>query len=555
MFSIKRASWFAFLFLLLAPSFLIHARSDQPNIIFILTDDQPYGYLSVTGNPVVKTPNIDELANQGVLFTNAHVTSAICTPSRISILLSQYERKHGVNFNSGTSVAEEAWHNSYPVLLKKAGYYTGWVGKNHAPIGEQGYLSGIMEKSFDYWYAGHGHIRFYPKEAHKIFKEAENDTQIEVVGEGVTDFLDNNEHRFKRAIKFLEKRPTDKPFMLSINLNLPHGAGTSTMEQRESDDKIYKSLFRDIEIPLPKHYLAKADIKQPKLPAWLHHVKDRQTIYNSVDTPAGTRERLIRQYQAMTGIDRMVGKIRQMLAEKQIDDNTVIVFTSDHGLFMGEHGLGGKGLCYEKNTHVPMIIYDPRKRPANNRSDALVSTIDIAPTLLSMAGVSAPDTFQGEDLHPVIYQNKATQRALTFTENLWSTHFGNPRCEAVQDKNWKYIRYYQNNNASAVEKIKIAKHLGMNVNKMLYGVHDPQIATYRSYAEGPLQGEKAVYEELYYIAEDPLEAHNLIDDPKHEAVLNRLKAEWKKSLEYARGSGFPKVNRYTVDIEKGYTSK
>ncbi|SDF24225.1 sulfatase-like hydrolase/transferase [Cellulophaga baltica] len=115
---------------------------ERPNIVFILTDDQSYDLLGCTGNAVVQTPNIDKIAQEGILFTNAHVTSAICTPSRISILLSQYERKHGVNFNSGTSVSDTAWENSYPVILRNSGYYTGWVGKNHAPIGEGGYDSG-----------------------------------------------------------------------------------------------------------------------------------------------------------------------------------------------------------------------------------------------------------------------------------------------------------------------------------------------------------------------------------------------------------------------------
>lgn len=106
-----------FLFLLTT----IVKAQDRPNIVFILTDDQSYDLLGCTGNPVVQTPNIDKIAQEGILFTNAHVTSAICTPSRISILLSQYERKHGVNFNSGTSVSDTAWENSYPVILRNNG--------------------------------------------------------------------------------------------------------------------------------------------------------------------------------------------------------------------------------------------------------------------------------------------------------------------------------------------------------------------------------------------------------------------------------------------------
>jgi len=232
---------------------------DRPNFVFILTDDQSYGYLGCTGNEVVQTPHIDRLAQEGILFDNAHVTSAICTPSRVSILLSQHERRHNVNFNSGTSVAPEAWANSYPVVMRQAGYYTGWIGKNHAPIGRGGYGSGLMEKSFDYWYAGHGHLGFYPKERHEIFKSAREDTQLEVVGEGIDDFLMTNEQKLEGALHFLDARPEDQPFLLSINLNLPHGAGTRAMELRETDDEIYRTLYRDQTIPLPDNYRAKRD--------------------------------------------------------------------------------------------------------------------------------------------------------------------------------------------------------------------------------------------------------------------------------------------------------
>src|SRR5690554_4574285 len=151
---------------------LLAQSSGRPNFIFILTDDQPYDYLGFTGNKVLQTPHLDQLAKDGVFFTNAYVTSAICTPSRVSILLSQYERKHGVNFNSGTSVATEAWEQSYPMVMRRAGYYTGYVGKNHSPVGDGGYESGLMEESFDFWYAGHGHLSFYPKERHRIFSHA-----------------------------------------------------------------------------------------------------------------------------------------------------------------------------------------------------------------------------------------------------------------------------------------------------------------------------------------------------------------------------------------------
>lgn len=533
----------------LSTFFKLAFAQNRPNIIFILTDDQSYGMMGCDGNKIVQTPNLDQLADDGTFFRNAYVSSAICTPSRISILLSQYERKHGVNFNSGTSVADEAWENSYPMIMRRAGYYTGWVGKNHAPIGDGGYGSGVMEQSFDYWYAGHGHLSFYPKERHKIFNDAIATTQVEVINEGINDFIDNNERRLDGAIRFLEERPSDKPFMLSVNFNLPHGAGTSTMKLKDTDDEIYRTLYRDLEIPLPEHYIAKKDIVTAKLPSDLLRAEDRQTGYDYVDNPEDLKERYIRQLQAMTGIDRLIGNLRKKLKHLKLDKNTVIIFTSDHGLFMGEHGLGGKALCYQKTTHVPMIVMDPRlkKKFKGIDNEALVQTIDVAPTILSLADVDMPDSFQGKDLSELLVNKGKSVRDYVYTENLWSTQFGNPRCEAVQNKEWKYIRYYENNTLSASEKIKTAKLLKIPVNKMLYAVHDPDIAEYRGFIEGPLNGEKPVYEELYNLKDDPMEVNNLITNASYNTITEALRAVWKDKITEARGSDAPKVLRYTVD--------
>jgi len=538
-----------FLLLLLVTVLKTHAQ-DRPNFVFILTDDQSYGYMGCTGNPIVQTPNLDGLAADGTLFTNAHITSAICTPSRASILLSQFERKHGINFNSGTSMSPEAWQKSYPMVMRENGYYTGWIGKNHVPIGIGGYQSGMMEQSFDFWYAGHGHLSFYPKERHDIFKNAQVNTQAEIITEGVEAFL-SNEEKLEGALTFVESRPKDQPFMLSVCFNLPHGASTSTMQQRTSDDEIYKSLYRDVDIALPKHYVAKEDINTPKLPPSIHHAEDRQEGYDYVDKPETLKERYIRQLQSMTGIDRMLGKLREKLKEEGLDNNTVIIFTSDHGLFMGQFGLGGKALCYEYTTHVPMIIYDPAIKQKNkvNQSDALVQSIDLAPSIMSRAGIQIPESFQGKDLYPLLTGEKQKVRDYLFTENLWSTQFGNPRCESVQDKEWKYIRYYENKNFSANKKIETARQMGINMTSMLYKVHDPDIVVYRDFVEAPLKGELPVYEELFHLTKDPDETTNLADQPQYQQKLESMRAIWQRAIQKARGEGDPKVLRYTADSE------
>lgn len=539
---------------LLLPLEQVAGQQSKPNFIFILTDDHNYQSLGCTGNPIVKTPQIDRLAREGVLFTNAHITSAICTPSRVSIFLSQFERRHGVNFNSGTSVSPAAWENAYPLLLKKAGYYTGYIGKNHAPVGEGGYESGLMDGSFDYWYAGHGHLRFYPKDHHAIFRGAKSETQVEVMEEGALDFFSDNAYNLEGAMHFLGGRPADQPFCLSLCFNLPHGAGTGTMEQRDSDPEIYKSLYRDQQIPLPDHFIPKTEIKTPKLPPELHHVGDRQDGYNYADEPAAAIERITRRYQAITGIDQMLGKLRERLQELDLHANTVIIFTSDHGLFTGEQGLGGKALCYEQCTHVPLIVYAPfedfRSNQVSNR--ALVQSIDIAPTLLEMAGAPIPASYQGKSLVDLLKGRETEVRDYLFTENLWSTHFGNPRCESVQDHRWKYIRYYENNNLSARQMIRTAREMNMPANAMLYAVHDPGMALYRSFIESPLQGEEPVYEELYDLESDPHELINLANNPDHADLVLELRRVWKVKIEDARGDQKAQVVRYTAESKLEY---
>ncbi len=525
----------------------VSIAQERPNIVFVLTDDQRFEMLGCTGHPVLKTPNIDRLAKDGVLFTNAHVSSAISMPSRTCILTGRSERSHGVNFNSGTALSEEAWMETYPMLLKDGGYYTGYIGKNHTPVGNKGYETHLMDNSFDYWYAGHEHLSFYPKKIHSIFKGAKADTQVEVIEEAMYDFLDPNERNLQGAVHFLNNRPEDQPFFMNICFNLPHGAGTSSMKMLDSDPEIYKSLYRDQELPLPENYIARADIKNPRLPAELLHVEDRQNIYDYVDTPEKLREMNTREMQAVTGIDLLVGKLVKELKDQKLDKNTIIIFSADHGIFNGEYGLGGKSLCYEICTKVPFIVYDPRAKATHGDvRDDLVSSLDIAPTILNYAQIEVPESYQGENLQPLLYDQEDKVRDYIFTENLWSTHFGNPRCESVQDKEWKYIRYYKNENPSANQKIANYKALGLP-NNTIYQTNLTDVAQYRIFADAPLNGEKPVYEELFNLKNDPYEAVNLINANQYADLIEDMREQCDIQVRRARGEGQPRVDIITAD--------
>ncbi len=505
---------------------------ERPNVIFILTDDQRLDSLPIYGNTFVETPHLDALAKESIVFDKASVTSAICTPSRACYFLGQYERRHAVNFNSGNSMSREAWEQSYPMLMKQAGYFTGYVGKNHVPIGEKGYETGLMDESFDFWYAGHGHIKFYSKRHHEIFKSAKADTQVEIVGEATQSFLRGNTF-IAGAKTFLEERPEGQPFCLSICLNVPHNAGTLEMAMLPTDPELYRTRYRDRieEIEFPSTYVAKKDIQSPKLPSKVLHTESRQSIYNYVDTPKTLREQMVRQYQTITGIDLMLGEIREQLENHGLAENTVIIFTSDHGLLLGDHGLGGKSLNYESCLAVPLIIHDPRL-PAERkgaRSQALAQSIDIAPTILELAKASLPETVQGRSLVPVLEGRTDFIRSYAWAENLWSNMFGNPRCESVRTQRFKYIRYFANSRELWLEKLKPEN------KAKLYEVTPKMVSLYKDWAMASISGEQPVYEELFDLENDSTESHNLAEDPAYAEQLRLLRARCQAGVIEARG--------------------
>ena len=167
-----------------------------------------------------------------------------------------------------------------------------------------------------------------------------------------------------------------------------------------------------------------------------------------------------------------------------------------------------------------------------------------------MGGIPIPVSFQGKDLSGILNGTQKEIRKYVFTENLWSTPFGNPRCEAVQTTDWKYIRYYKNDNFPANKLIETGKQLGIPQKDMLYAIHDNGVAVYRNYIESPINGELPVYEELYHLKTDPYELSNVIADKKNAGILTELRNQWAVEIKNARGTEAPKVLRYTNESHK-----
>ncbi len=486
------------------------AGTQYPNIIYILGDDHRQDFTSLEGHDVVQTPNLAALCQEGYYFKNSFCTSPVCTPSRACHYSGLWERAHGINFNSKSSMSLEAWANTFPMILKQHGYQTAWVGKNHVPVGEKAYQGDAMEQTFDYWYGNHNHSFFYPKEnpGHgEIYKNAALDTQVEVFEEGAMNFLDPQKEFIESCSRPLIYRDTTKPFCMCLTFNLPHDCSTDTMELRESDDEMYKSLYRDQldALRIPETYIAKEDITTPRLPAWLYS-GEYIPSYNYVKTIPALKERMVRICQTVTGVDRAVGHLRAKLDELGIADNTIIVFSTDHGIHHGEHGLGGKCFLYEQDLRIPLMIYDPRNKPQNGGKviEEMVAVPDFAPTILALAGVEIPSNMQGTSMLPLLGQT--TQPATPWREELFVEQLMDTqnyaKSEAIRTKDWKYIRYFARTEDPAYEGYRIRN------------TADDYYAFLTESTQMPI-----AYEELYHIAQDANEVHNLVDDADSQAQL------------------------------------
>ncbi|MDF7800129.1 sulfatase-like hydrolase/transferase [Pontiellaceae bacterium B1224] len=482
--------------LIVATSF---AERAKPNVIFIKTDDQRFDSLSMTGHPVTKTPNIDRLAKEGVFFENAFITSPICGPSRANFMTGQWERKNRLGFHyvSKNVMPYEVFDNSWLMRLKAAGYFTGYIGKNHVTVGANKERNRYMQENIDFCYMRSGHLGF-DLHSKQEFQNLKNSSQVEGLYEATEVFMRSGEDRdyfFENAQDsmkdFLHKRNPAQPFCLSINFNLPHEASIGGMGGKESDPEMYKSLYNEVRDrqPMPVGYpnpvsLPMDVFTQDELMGYYQNLNKGKLI-----------EKKTRMSRAVTAIDGFVGKLRDDLEELGVAENTILVFASDHGLMLGEHGLGGKTFLYEESLRIPMIFYSPYF-PAKIQGmvvDELVVGQDLPATILELCGVPVPETYQGQSMVPLIAGKKVEWREEVFCENLF-TDQGYPRMEAVRGTEWKYIRYFSKEN-----------------DRKQY------------LPDASIEGEQPIYEELFNLKDDPKEQNNLAANPEYKNVLDQYR--------------------------------
>lgn len=427
------------------------------NVVVLLADDWRHDTLGCAGHPVLKTPHLDALATGGVRFTHAAVTTSICGVSRASLLTGQWMSRHG---NEAFLMFKTPWAETYPGLLRANGYWVGHVGKWH---------NGTFPKErFDFArsYAG----------THWIKKKDPEPVHVTQLNE--TD-----------ALEFLQKRPKDKPFCLTVAFFAAHAEDNNPKQYLPQPGSM--ELYRDSKIPVPA--LATEEALK-RLPPFLQKPENegRKRWAWRFDTPEKYQEMMKNYYRLCTEVDTTCGKVLAELKRQGVLDNTLVIFTGDNGYFHGERGLADKWYPYEESIRVPLIVRDPRMPAAKGKTNGdFVLNVDLAPTILSAANVAAPKAMQGRDFAPLYRDAKKL------------------------DPPWRDEFFYEHAVITSKERIPASRALVRHDAKY---IHWPDFD----------------YEELFDLKTDPGEQKNLIADPTRAKQLAEMKERFGKLKEQAR---------------------
>ena len=432
-----------FIVFFLINSFTIFSQKNEkrPNFLFILVDDQPYDAVGFSKRyPFLKTPNIDKLANEGVNVKNFFVTQSICSPSRASFLTGTYPHIHGVNQNNKHVDPDWESFSPYSVHLQEAGYETAHIGKIHMAH-KRG--KDHIRPGFDYWFSFIGQGAYFDPKV--------NDNGIETQIEGyITDILT------EKTIDWLvNKRDSNKPF----SLNLWHKA----VHEKHLPAPRHKALYKGENLPEPPYNTHRETFEGK--PEW----QRRKTFgfkWNNNDTiPKTLKEKKwpinkfknMQLLRSLIAVDESLGKVIETLYQLGELDNTVIIYSSDNGYFMGEHTYKDKRLAYENSIRVPMIIRYPKLISQNSDVSEQCLNIDIAPTILDLAGIDKPDYMQGESMLNLISKGKDEnwRKSILFeyyVDDAWP--YAGPDQLAVRTNNFKLVDNFIDNDIDELYDLK-----------------------------------------------------------------------------------------------------
>lgn len=390
------------------------AESSKRNVVLIVGDDHRADFLGCAGHPFLQTPNLDRIAREGVRYTNAVITSAICCASRAGILTGMHPARHRViDFN--TDIRREHWPVTYPQLFRANGYRTGFFGK----YGVNG--NAAPEAAFDVVQKPAYDMLYFPKDN----PSARHADDLHCAA----------------AESFIEAQAAaGQPFCVSLSFQTPHAVDYAEKPYQPAPE--FQSLYSDVVVPLAEDRGAPG---YEILPEFLKDSEGRRRYLHNFGGGERYQESARNYFRSITGMDAYIGRLLSTLERAGVAQNTLVVFVGDNGYFLGERGLEGKWYAYEQSIRVPLLILDPTA-PVESRGttdDRLVNECDIAPTLLDFAGIDIPGAVQGRSI-----RGKKASQAKWRSDCLYHHHFKHPRIprsEGVISSDWKYIRWLDGN--------------------------------------------------------------------------------------------------------------
>ncbi len=394
------------------------AEAAPPNILLIVSDDQRPDTIASLGNSVIRTPNLDRLARRGSAFTRAVSAYPICTPSRAEILSGYCAFRNGVT-NFGRKLKADLV--LLPETLRRAGYRTWYCGKwhNNGKPKDHGYVAtaGLFTSGGGRFWKPTTDYRGHPVTGYKgwIFR-TDDGKLLPELGVGLTP--DTSRHIADAAIAVI-KRSQDAPFFLHVNFTAPHDPLLFPRDRRHHYDPS--------QIPLPANFLPQHPFDHGNL-----HGRDEQLL-PLPRTPELVRADLAAYYAVISDLDEQVGRILDALDQQKLTDNTIIIYTSDHGLAIGSHGLRGKQNMYEHTVGVPFIVAGP-KVPANRRYSQQIYLRDIYPTLCEMTSTPLPHPLDGRSFAKVFDDPTAQTHAFTVA-------YYHDVQRMIRGDRWKLIEY------------------------------------------------------------------------------------------------------------------
>ncbi|MEM1061493.1 MAG: sulfatase [Planctomycetota bacterium] len=451
------------------------ASAGKPrNVVFILTDDHRYDVMGCAGHPFVETPNLDRIANEGVYFEDGVVTTALCSPSRASILTGLYTHKHGV-VDNGTPEPEGT--RFFAETLDNAGYDTAFIGKWH--MGNQG---DGPRPGFDRWVSFKGQGVYYPRPNFRLNVDGERVPLEGYITDELTDY----------AVDWLDGRePGETPFFLYLSHKAVHSDFQPSPRHR--------GRYADVELSLPT---GTETLSGENVPRW---VRDQRNSWHGIDFPyhsTKTLESLYRSYcESVLAVDDSVGRVMDKLEEMGVLDETLIVYMGDNGFLFGEKGLIDKRVAYEPSLRVPMLARCPELFEGGTRVDRVVANIDMAPTILDVAGLEPEWDMDGRSFVKLAQGGDDGWRDEFLYVYYWEWSFPQtPTQFALREDRYKFITYY--------------------------GLWD--------------------VEELYDLEVDPGETTNLIAVPEHARRVTRMRKQVYDKLAEKGGMTIPLRPRRSI---------